>query len=309
MKKILAFGEILWDMLPTGKQIGGAPGNFAYHALNLAADARTLSRVGRDTLGDEVFATFKQRGVPTEFIGVDNERATGTVEVTLLDGQPSYKIVENVAWDRITPDKAAMEFAKNTDLLCFGSLACRSEENRAALDHILAVVPKSALVIFDLNLRKPFYSKATVESLLAKCNVFKLNDDELIELAGMFGEKMPLGPFLIGEGPSTSPADEWLVFIAKLIAEYDLRYLILTCGAKGSFLFDSCGNESFAPATPTDVVSTVGAGDAFTAVCAIGFLTGKSLDAINAFASRYAAFVCSKPGGMPEIPDHLIFQN
>lgn len=302
MKKILAFGEVLWDLLPSGKQIGGAPGNFAYHARVLGNDAFIVSSVGDDTLGEEVFSTFQPRGVPTDFLRIDPDRPTGTVEVELTaDGQPSYRIVENVAWDKIVPNRAVLDFAQCADAVCFGSLACRSAENRAALDEILALVPKEALVVFDLNLRKPFYSAELVERLLSSCNVFKLNDDELAVLAELRGVKFAEKTFFDPDGQTLAP--EKRRFVERFMREFHLEFCILTCGSRGSFLFDHAGNESFAPATPVEVVSTVGAGDAFTAICVSGFLAGKPLDAINKRASRYAAFVCTGPGGMPKVPD------
>lgn len=300
MKKILAFGEVLWDLLPSGKQIGGAPGNFAFHARRCGADARIVSRVGSDRLGDEVFDVFRNSGVPTDFLGVDPERPTGTVEVALTSGgQPSYTIVEDVAWDRIRPDSAALRFARTADALCFGSLACRSAENLLALKELLAVAPKSAAVIFDLNLRKPFYTKEVIAPLLARCDVFKLNDDELLELAAMFGGPLAPGPFFAPDAASLAPDKR--AYVERLIADFGLRTLILTCGSKGSFLFAADGRSSFCETTAVQVVSTVGAGDAFTAVCAAGLLLEKPLDLINAAASRYAASVCTAPGGMPDV--------
>lgn len=302
MKKILVFGEVLWDLLPSGKQIGGAPGNFAFHARTLGADARMVSRVGDDELGREVFSVFRKRAVPTEFIGVDSERPTGRVEVTLRDGQPSYRIVEDVAWDRIEPNAAALEFVRSADAVCFGSLACRSESNRAHLRELLAAAPKKALVIFDLNLRKPFYSAERIAEFFPLCDAFKLNDEELIEFSEMVGQPLAPKPFFSeeeGEKRTTLAADKG-AFIKRLFAESKMSYLILTCGSKGSFLFARDGEVSFSPAVPTTVVNTVGAGDAFTAVCATGILTGRSLAETGTVANRYAAFVCSQSGGMPD---------
>lgn len=302
MKKILAFGEVLWDMLASGKQIGGAPGNFAYHARALGDDALVVSSVGCDRLGEEVFSTFRSLGIPTDFLRIDPDRPTGSVEVELdADGQPSYTIVENVAWDKIEPDRAVLDFAQNADAVCFGSLACRSAENLAALQEILNLVQENALVVFDLNLRKPFYSAELIERLLASCNVFKLNDDELAVLAELRGAKFVEKTFFEPNGRSLAP--EKRRFVERLMREFPLRFFILTCGSSGSFLFDRAGNESFAQATPVETVSTVGAGDAFTAVCVNGFLAGKPLDAIHQRASRCAAFVCTRSGAMPQVPD------
>ena len=303
MKKILAFGEVLWDMIPSGKQVGGAPGNFAYHARAFGADARILSRIGNDGLGMEMVGELRKCGVPTDLIGLDTELPTGTVEVELdRNGQPKYRIIEDVAWDRIEAKSNALAFAASVDAVCFGTLAARSESNLRALGRILTESPTSALRVLDLNLRAPFYSKELIYELLPLASVLKVSDSELITLGEIAGRPLASEPFLDNQnGRIVLSADKYAA-VHRLITDWRLKYLILTCGGKGSFLFDRNGNESYAPAAPTKIVSTVGAGDAFTAAATIGFLEQRDLAVINRAANRYAAYVCSEPGGMPPIP-------
>ena len=306
--QIMAFGEILWDMLPGGKQLGGAPGNFAYHCHVLGSDAMIVSRIGNDDLGRGVTDELRKRSIPTDFIGIDFERPTGTVEVELDRlGQPAYQIIEDVAWDRIKPSKAALVYASGIDAICFGSLALRSSANRVALASLLAAVPEGKLKVLDLNLRAPFYSAETVRSLLPLANVLKLNDEELIQLGNLLGRDFAGEPFFAQNGEkgttlSAAPA----AFVEELFTRLPLRYLILTCGAKGSFIIDRTGRSSYRPTVPAEVVSSVGAGDAFSAVCVNGFLAGDDLDAVNERASQYAAYICTQPGAMPTVEPILL---
>ena len=300
--KILAFGELLWDMLPSGKQIGGAPGNFAYHCRALGAESALITRVGDDPLGRELIDAFRDRQVPTDFIQIDPQAPTGTVDVTLVDGQPSYRIVESVAWDRIAPEQAALSLAAGADALCFGSLACRTKENRETLFKLLDALKPAAKVVLDLNLRAPFYSAELIAELLPRAGWLKLNDEELLVLAEMLVSPIEPGPLFAADGVLEGNK---LRFVRELLDRYDLELLILTGGSQGSFLFARDGRDSFSPALSTRPVSAVGAGDSFTACCVVGYLAGLSLEEINARASRVAAYVCSRPGGMPELPEEL----
>lgn len=307
-KQIAAFGEILWDMLPTGKQLGGAPGNFAFHSHVLGSDVMIISRIGNDDLGRAITDELLKRSIPTDFIGIDFERPTGTVEVELDRlGHPAYQIIEDVAWDQIKPSKAALVYASEIDAVCFGSLAMRSPANRVSLASLLAVVPEKTLKVLDLNLRTPFYSSESVRGLIPLCNVLKLNDEELILLAGLLEKDFAAEPFFTENSEGRlGLAPEPRAFADYLLNYYSLRYLILTCGSKGSFILDRDGRLSFAPTVSAEVVSTVGAGDAFTAVCVDGFLSGTDLDVINQRAAQYAAYVCTQPGAMPSIEPILL---
>ena len=306
--QIAAFGEILWDMLPAGKQLGGAPGNFAYHSHVLGSDVMVISQVGNDSLGREITAELARHQIPTDFIGIDLERPTGTVEVELdRMGHPAYQIVEDVAWDGIKPSRAALLYATGIDAICFGSLAMRGEENRVAFASLINGVPHDALRVLDLNLREPFYTDGTLRSLLSVCNVLKLNDDELITLAGFLNKEFRTETFF-GEGAAGTVvlSSGARAFIDSLIDFYSLKYCILTCGAKGSFLLNEGGIVSQLESVPVKAASTVGAGDAFTAVCVDGFLKEDDPVEIHRRAVRYAAYVCTQPGAMPPVtPEQL----
>ncbi|MBO7725057.1 MAG: hypothetical protein J6S40_01180 [Thermoguttaceae bacterium] len=306
--QIAAFGEILWDMLPSGKQLGGAPGNFAYHSHVLGSDVMVISQVGNDELGREITAELTARNIPVDFVGIDLERPTGTVEVELdRMGHPAYRIIEDVAWDGIKPSRAAFLYATGVDAICFGSLAMRGEDNRVSFASLINSVPNEALRVLDLNLREPFYTEETIRSLLSVCNVLKLNDDELITLAGILNKEFRTETFFAeGAGGTVALSSGARAFIDSLIDFYSLKYCILTCGVKGSFLFDGSGILSQLESTPVKVASTVGAGDAFTAVCVDGFLSGDDPVETHRRAVQYAAFVCSQPGAMPQVtPDQL----
>jgi fructokinase len=287
-KIILGLGEILWDLLPAGKQLGGAPANFAYHAHALGAEAWPVSRVGNDPLGREIVGRLSTLGLPTETVQVDPTAPTGTVSVELAaDGQPRFTIHEDVAWDRLTADKGALALAHRVDAVCFGSLAQRREPSRSAIRQILAATPPEALRVFDINLRQHFHSPEVIDTSLRLANVLKLNDAELPTLGAVLG--------LSGR------TDEQL---AELARRYDLRLVALTRGAKGSLLYAE-GRWADCPGQRVQVQDTVGAGDAFTAAMVLGFLAHWDLAEIDQRASDVAAFVCSQPGATPQLPVSL----
>lgn len=283
--KVLAVGEILWDLLPSGKQLGGAPANFAYHAHALGAESRVVSRVGDDPLGREILARLHALGLPTDGVGVDTVAPTGTVSVELAaDGQPRFTIHEDVAWDRLAADEASLAFAAQADAVCFGSLAQRSEPSRSCIRKLVTAAPVAALRVFDINLRQHFYSREIVEESLRLANALKLNDTELPVLAAMFG----LGGSVREQ-------------LATLAERFGLRAVALTRGAHGSLLLAGGAWSEHAGLT-VKVVDSVGAGDAFTAAMALGLLAGRPLDEINRHANEVAAYVCSQPGATPVLP-------
>jgi fructokinase len=285
---ILAVGEVLWDLLPAGKQFGGAPANFARHCHSLGADARLVTRVGDDELGREILGRLRLLDLPAETVQVDGSAPTGTVDVVLeTGGQPHYTIREGVAWDRIEADATALALASRADAICFGSLAQRSEPSRSAIRALVAAARPAALRILDVNLRPPFVDRGVIADSLELANVLKLNDQELPELSGIFG----LSP---------DPREG----IEGLAGRFGLSLVALTRGSGGSLLLAD-GVWSDHPGCPAEVVDTVGAGDAFTAALVVGRLAGRPLDAINRFANEVAAFVCSRPGGTPDLPDAL----
>lgn len=286
--QILALGEILWDLLPTGMQLGGAPANFAFHCRALGAEARLITRVGDDELGRLVLDRFRAGGSPTETIQIDSDRPTGTVDVELSEaGVPRYTIREDVAWDRITADDAGLAAARSADAVCFGSLALRSETARRAIAKLVSHTSPRAIRIFDVNLRHPFVYPDVIAEALELCDVLKLNDEELTEIAAMFG---------LGDGTRET--------IEELSRRFGLKAVALTRGADGSLLFAD-GRWSDLPGRPVAVRDTIGAGDSFTAALAIGFLNNRPLDEIHRHSGAVAAFVCSQPGGTPDLPDSL----
>jgi fructokinase len=289
MRKVLAIGEVLWDLLPGGKQLGGAPGNFAYHCRSLGADARLVTRVGDDDLGREILARFEALGLPADFVSVDPDAPTGTVGVELgPGGQPRYTIHEGVAWDRIEADARSLAFAAEADAVCFGSLAQRAATSREAIGRLVAAARPGALRIFDVNLRPPFVDREVIEHSLNLANVLKLNDHELVELGEMFGA-----------------AGEPREAVAGLAGRFGLAAVAVTRGDAGSLLYRD-GEWSDRPGVPVEVVDSIGAGDSFTAAMAVGLLDGLPLGEINRRANAVAAFVCSRPGGTPALPESII---
>ena len=286
--QVIAVGEILWDLLPTGRQLGGAPANFIQHACSLGADARLASRVGDDDLGQEAIGRLRARGVATDLIQVDPQTPTGTVGVEIgPDHQPRFTVREDVAWDRLAVAEAALAAMQSADAVCFGSLAQRTAGGAEAVRRLVAASRPGALRLFDINLRPPFVRPEVVRASLALANVLKLNDQELPVLTALLG----LGG---GEDAQTG----------ALLHGYALRLIALTRGRQGSLLVGAEG-RSQQPAVPVDVVDTVGAGDAFTAALALGLLHGWSLAETHRLAPEVAAFVCTRPGGAPELPPAL----
>jgi fructokinase len=286
--KILAVGEVLWDLLPTGMQLGGAPANFTFHCRSLGAHARLVTRVGDDAFGRLVLERFRLLGLPTETVQIDPFRPTGTVAVTLAtDGQPRFTIHEHVAWDRITATDRDLAEARAADAICFGSLAQRSQPAREAIRALVLNARPEALRVFDVNLRPPFVDRGVIADSLELADVLKLNDQELPELATMFG--LPAG---VREA------------MEELARRFGLSMVALTRGAGGSLLLAG-GRWSDHPGKPAEVCDTIGAGDAFTAALTVGLLAVRPLEEINRHANEVAAFVCSRPGGTPALPDAL----
>ena len=276
-------------MLPSGRKAGGAPANFAFHCMQLGADVRMLSRVGDDALGREILEFYQSLGLSTELIETDAVAPTGTVGVELsADGQPTFTIHENVAWDKIEATDAAIQFAKSADAIYFGSLASRSNAAFQTIKELVAQTPPSALRVLDLNLRDPFVDKGVIESLLRLANVLKLNDEELTRVTAMF--EVP--------GNDVAQQADWF------INNYNLKMLILTCGSQGSRIFAD-GKEHYCESRKIEVVDTVGAGDAFTAMVVVGLLSGLSTDVINKQSNEIAAFVCTQSGATPQIPSEI----
>ncbi len=286
--KVIGIGEVLWDLLPGGKQIGGASANFTYHAQTLGAEACLVSSVGNDPLGCEILERLSEMHLSVEAVSVNPLAPTGTVAVMISpDGQPKFTIRENVAWDHITATEFTRSIVAQTDAVCFGSLAQRGEVSRTSIRALVASTRPEALRIFDVNLRQNYFTTEIIESSLRLANVLKINDEELPVLANLFSLR----------GGS---ADQ----VAELAYRFELQLVALTCGAKGSLLY-SRGCYSEAKSFPVSVVDTVGAGDSFTAVLTMGMLAGWNLDRINRCANEVAAYVVSQSGATPRLPAHL----
>lgn len=286
--KVVGLGEVLWDMLPSGRELGGAPANFTYHAAQLGADATLISAIGNDKLGQEAAALLKQKRV--NHLLYASSKATGTVEVTLKEGIPFYDIKANVAWDDlvIIPQMAAAVAA--ADAICFGTLAQRGDMSRNSIRELLEMAPVDCLLVFDINLRPHFYSREIIEESLFYANILKVNEDELEVLSEMFG--------LAG-----SPTDR----CNALLIGFGLAMVVFTLGANGSYLF--AGKEkSFLAAPKVAVADTVGAGDAFTAALVDGVLREQKLAEIHRQAVTISAFVCTQKGAMPIHPKELRLQ-
>lgn len=279
-KVIVGIGELLWDMLPSGKAIGGAPANFAYHAGRLGEEGWVVSAVGDDALGHEILDVLDEKRLHSLVAMVD--KPTGTVQVSLDDaGVPTYTIVEDVAWDHIPFTPKMQDLASWADAVCFGSLVQRNG-SRASVLKFLEAVPASALKVFDINLRQHFYTPEILRKSLEIADVLKINDEEIVTLSEMFG---------LGSDPREA--------CRKLIGQYSLRFVLLTKGAQGSEVISP---DEVIPqgVGKVDVVDTVGAGDAFTAAFTVAYLRGDSLADAQKLAGEVTAYVCSHKGAMPE---------
>lgn len=287
---VVGMGEALWDVLPEGKKIGGAPANFAYHVSQFGLDSIAVSAVGKDSLGDELLANFDEKGV--NYLIDRVPYPTGTVQVELDEaGIPQYDIKENVAWDNIPYTDALKDLAKRTKAVCFGSLAQRNIVSRETIGKFLEEMPKTtdSLVVFDVNLRQGFYTKEILCDSMEKCNILKINDEELVAVSRMFGY------------PGIDLKDKCWILLGK----YNLKMLILTCGINGSYVF-SPGNVSFQETPKVEVADTVGAGDSFTAAFIASILKGEDIPTAHKKAVETSAYVCTQNGAMPVLPKEII---
>lgn len=287
-KFVIGMGEALWDVLPEGKKIGGAPANFAYHVSQFGLPSCVVSAVGDDALGKEILENLSTKGMNMLINTVPYP--TGTVQVEIdAAGIPQYDIKENVAWDNIPFNEALENLAKDTKAVCFGSLAQRNVVSRETIGKFLDAIPaeNDPLIIFDINLRQGFFTKETICESMQRCNILKINDEELEVITPMFG--------LSGSVEHRCRA---------LMEKYGLRCLILTCGTDGSYVF-TADEVSFLETPRVKVADTVGAGDSFTGAFCGSLLAGASVRDAHRRAVDVAAFVCSQSGAMPRIPDGL----
>ena len=287
---VVGLGEALWDVLPEGKKLGGAPANFAYHAGQFLGKDNTIaiSALGDDKLAEETIEALDEH--PLKYPMPRVPYPTGTVQVTLAEGGiPIYDIKENVAWDNIPFTPEIEEIAASCRAVCYGSLAQRNVVSRENIQRFLDATPADCMKIFDINLRQNFYSKEIIQQSLRRCNVLKINDEELVIIGRMFGY-----PGLDIENKC------WLI-----LGKYDLDMLVLTCGTNGSYVFKR-GQMSFQETPKVEVADTVGAGDSFTGSFCAAILNGMSVVDAHKLAVEVSAYVCTQNGAMPTIPATLL---
>lgn len=287
---VVGIGEALWDILPEGKKLGGAPANFAYHVSQFGLQSRVVNSIGDDKLGNEILENFQDKDLQTLIEKVPYP--TGTVQVQLdTEGVPCYEIKENVAWDNIPFTDELKQLAKKTCAVCYGSLAQRNVVSRETINAFLDAMPngKGQYKVFDINLRQGFYTREILCSSMERCNILKINDEELVTVSRMFGY------------PGIDLQDKCWILLAK----YNLEMLILTCGVNGSYVFTP-GNVSFVETPKVQVADTVGAGDSFTAAFISAVLKGKTVTEAHQLAVNVSAHVCTQNGAMPELPENLL---
>ncbi|MDY6005764.1 MAG: carbohydrate kinase [Parabacteroides sp.] len=289
-KVIVGIGEALWDVLPEGKKIGGAPANFAYHVSQFGLESCAVSAVGDDELGKEIRSNFEEKKLQTLIETVPYPTGTVQVEIDKL-GVPQYDIKENVAWDNIPFTPQIEELAHRTKAICFGSLAQRSKVSRNTIEQFIEAMPKTedTLIVFDVNLRQSFYSREVLDRSMKRCNVLKINDEELITISRMLGYQ-----------GTDLQSKCWI-----LLGRYHLKMLILTCGVNGSYVFTP-GSMSFIATPKVKVADTVGAGDSFTGAFVASILKGLSVADAHQKAVNVSAFVCTQRGAMPTLPADYI---
>jgi len=286
MKKIIVgIGEILWDIFPNRKVLGGAPANFAYHASQFGLEGYAVSAIGKDALGDEILESLAEKSL--NYILEQTDYPTGTVQVTLNQaGVPKYEICEEVAWDYIPMNSKMEKLAKETKALTFGSLAQRNSVSRNTINCFLDLLPDDAFRIFDINLRQHYYSKELIHQSLLKSNILKINEEEVTAVSALFG---------------WSELSETEI-CRKILSDYRLLLVILTRGTEGSFVFTPY-ETSFQETPKVEVADTVGAGDSFTGAFIAALLYGLSIQEAHQLAVKVSAYVCTQHGAMPKLPD------
>ncbi len=286
-KKVIGFGEILWDMLPDGRKLGGAPANFAYHSNCLGCEGWVISSVGKDDLGKEIKDVISRKKF-NSCLG-ESDRPTGTVNIRLdTDGIPSYEIVENVAWDDIVLTDEMKRLASGAAALCFGSLVQRNETSRKSLYEFIGLMPDNALKIYDINLRQNFYDADVIACSLEFADILKINDEELEIVSRIF---------------SLDGSQEQIC--RNLIRRYSLKLVILTKGKDGSDVVTEDSVYSVSP-LPVKICDTVGAGDSFTATFVACYLSGNTVSECHRKANAVSSYVCSCKGAMPDYSKELV---
>lgn len=286
---VIGMGEVLWDVLPEGKKIGGAPANFAYHVSQFGLPGCVVSAIGDDALGHEITENFTSKGLTQQMETVPYPTGTVMVEIDQA-GIPQYEIKENVAWDNIPYTDRLEQLAQKTKAVCFGSLAQRNAVSRETINRFLDAIPaeNNPLFVFDVNLRQGFYNEEILCGSMKRCNILKINDEELVTVSRIFG----------------CPDIDFQEQCRILLGKFNLKILILTCGINGSYVFTP-GNVSFQPTPKIEVADTVGAGDSFTAAFISCILKGRTVAEAHSRAVQTSAYVCSRKGAMPILPPEL----
>lgn len=292
---VLGIGELLWDILPEGKRLGGAPANFTVMAGRLGNHAGILSRIGRDDLGREAVQLLDPLPADTSFVQIDTAHETGRVTVSLNNGQPEYIIHQPAAWDSLELSDGWVRLAERADAICFGSLAQRSIESRQTIQTLAAQTPSRCVRIFDVNLRPPFYSSEVIQESLELATVVKMNDAEVPIVLALLG--MPVE----GDGRAATLRSNG----ERLLGEFPtLQMVAITRGGHGSILVtrdEWHEHEGF----PAKVADTIGAGDAFTAAMAHYLLRGAELPVLNEAGNRWGSWIASQTGAMPALPQNV----
>lgn len=284
---VVGLGEVLWDMLPEGRKIGGAPVNFAYHAGQFGIDTMAVSAIGNDKLGEDTIAEMNGKHLNHIFPSVPYP--TGSVQVSLDEkGVPAYDIKENVAWDNIPFTNEIESVARNCQAVCFGSLAQRNAVSRNTIRKFIESTPSGCIRIFDINLRQNFYTSNVIHDSLELCNILKINDEEIMLVSRMFNY-------------DSSNIEN---VCRTIMEDFSLEMVILTCGTKGSYIFTK-GGVSFMPTPKVNVADTVGAGDSFTGSFCAAILRGLPVAEAHKKAVEVSAYVCTQNGAMPEIPESM----
>ena len=285
---IVGLGEILWDMFPSGKVIGGAPANFAYHVRELGESSVVVSSVGNDELGREIISGLENNDMSTDFLYIDKNHPTGVVFAEInKEGKPSYLIQERVAWDYIPTSKLLRELAFKSAAVCFGTAAQRSRLSRMTIQTFVGLMGQDSVRVLDINLRQNFYSQDVIETSLNLANVLKLNVDELSVVKKLFR--------LNGDEKN---------ILNELSRKYSLNLIALTRGRKGSILFTE-GKTYNHEGYRINLEDTVGAGDAFVAGLVTGMLRDYELDDLHNKANRVASYICSKHGATPSLTNEI----
>jgi len=292
---ILGIGELLWDILPEGARLGGAPSNFTVMAGRLGNHAAILSRIGRDDLGRQAIDRLNPMPIDTSCLEVDLVHETGQVTVDFVEGQPHYTIHQPSAWDFLELSDEWVRLAERADAICFGSLAQRSRVSRQTIQTLAAQTSAACIRVFDVNLRPPFYSGEVIQESLELATVLKLSDEELPQVLN-----------LLGLPADDEPEKERLRLGAdRLLGEFPtLEMVAVTRGAQGSLLVR---REAWSehPGFPVKVVDRIGAGDAFTAALTHYMLRGADLATLNEAGNRWGSWVASQSGAMPALPEEV----